>query len=83
MKKQLSVTAAILYNEVQCIDPEEIAYRLPLAVHKVLMFPNGDSYPVCPKCSVTLEREYMNFCDRCGQRLDWEKFGEAVEVRVK
>ena len=80
MKKQLSMTAAILYNEVQYIDPEEAAYRLPCAVQEVRVFPNGDCYPICPKCNLTLEREYMNFCDRCGQRLDWEGFGEAVEV---
>ena len=83
MKKQLSITAAILYDEVQYIDPEEAAYRLPLTVQKILVFPNGDSYPVCPKCDVTLEREYMNFCDRCGQKLDWKEFGRAEVVRIK
>ena len=65
------------------IDSDEIAYRMPLAVQEVRVFPNGDSYPVCPKCKSTLEREYMNFCDRCGQKLDWKEYGKAVEVRVK
>ena len=26
----------------------------------------------CPKCG-TMARDYMNFCNDCGQRLKWEK----------
>lgn len=26
----------------------------------------------CPKCG-TMSRDYMNFCNECGQRLDWEE----------
>lgn len=25
----------------------------------------------CPKCG-TMNRDYMNFCNECGQRLKWE-----------
>ena len=25
----------------------------------------------CPKCG-TMARDYMNFCNDCGQRLEWE-----------
>ena len=69
-------------NKERIIDPEEVSYRLPLAVQKVLVLPGGYSYPVCPKCGLTLEREYMNFCDRCGQRLDWREYKKAVVVRL-
>ena len=31
-------------------------------------------YPVCPRCGITMEREYQHFCDRCGQQLDWSAF---------
>ena len=79
MKKQPSVAAVVLYNEVR-FDSEEAAYRLPCSVREIRVFSNGDSYPVCPKCNMTLEREYMNFCDRCGQKLDWKEFGKAVVV---
>lgn len=65
------------------VDSGEIAYRLPLAVQEVRVFSNGNSFPVCPKCGLTLEREYMNFCDRCGQKLDWKEYEKAVVVRVK
>ncbi len=39
------------------------------------------AYPVCPRCSITLEREYQAFCDRCGQRLDWEGFEDAAVMQ--
>ena len=49
-----------------------VSYRLPLPVTKVLQLTNGTSYPVCPRCQSTMDREYMNFCDRCGQKLLWD-----------
>ena len=55
-----------------------ISYRIPLEVAKVVMYPNGISFPECPRCKVTIEREYMRFCDRCGQRLGWKKFNHVV-----
>ena len=51
-----------------------VLYRIPLPVSKVLLFDSGDSYPICPRCDCTFDREYMHFCDRCGQRLGWEFF---------
>ena len=54
-----------------------VLYRIPLPVTEIMVFLHGDSYPVCPRCDCTLEREYMNFCDRCGQRLDWTSFEYA------
>lgn len=60
----------------------ELSFRAPLPVVEVLYFRfGGTSYPVCPRCRMTLEREYMNFCDRCGQRLDWKSLGSAL-VRI-
>lgn len=49
-------------------------YRIPMPVTELMVFPDcmgQPSFYVCPKCGVTMEREYMRFCDRCGQRLDW------------
>lgn len=32
----------------------------------------GDSlYYLCPTCRIPLPREYMHFCDHCGQHLGW------------
>ena len=55
-------------------------YRVPFPVTKVKVYCHGDSYPVCPRCDCTIDREYMKFCDRCGQRLAWELFGFAKVV---
>lgn len=60
----------------------ELRFRQPMAVREVLAFRTGDSYPVCPQCGITMEREYQHFCDRCGQRLDWVDFRHA-QILVK
>lgn len=36
--------------------------------------------PVCPRCRLTLDREYQRFCDRCGQRLDWSRYDKAIVI---
>lgn len=55
-------------------------YRVPMRVREVCRFYSGDIYPICPRCGMTIEREYMSFCDRCGQRLGWERFDFTVIV---
>ena len=54
------------------------SYRIPFPVTKVIAYSNT-TYPVCPRCAVSLEREYMAFCDRCGQKLNWD-FLEHAKV---
>lgn len=49
-------------------------------VAAVLEMPSGTSYPICPRCDCTLDREYMQYCDRCGQRLSWERFDTAAVI---
>lgn len=57
-----------------------ISFRISLPVTKITVRTRGDCYPVCPRCKCSLDREYMNFCDRCGQKLDWSlfSFGEIL-----
>ena len=55
-----------------------VSYRVPRSVTKVLLHRSGDCYPICPRCDCTLDREYMGFCDRCGQRLAWQSFAVAT-----
>lgn len=52
-------------------------YRIPMPVKEIMQYKNGDCYPVCPRCAVTMEREYVHFCDRCGQMLAWDFFEHA------
>jgi len=52
---------------------DAVSYRIPWAVTRVVQHTNEQTvYPICPRCNCSVEREYMNFCDRCGQKLDWD-----------
>ena len=66
------------------MSPEAIAdalsYRQPLEVTHMLLLANDDCYPICPKCGISLDREYMSYCDRCGQCLGWRKYNDAEIV---
>lgn len=55
-------------------------YRMELLVKEVMVFPNGAAYFICPRCSITLEREFMSYCDCCGQRLGWRYYKKAKVI---
>lgn len=55
-------------------------YRIPMQVKRIRRFLDGSYYPICPGCQQTIDREYMRFCDRCGQRLVWEMYEFATVV---
>lgn len=57
-----------------------VSYRIPLPVVAVVVFHSGDGYSVCPRCDSLLEREYMSYCNCCGQHLAWELFDHAKVV---
>ena len=66
--------------------PSRIAaylYRVPLPVTEVMVHCSGDSYPICPRCDCTLDREYMRFCDRCGQCLAWDALDYAENEKTQ
>ena len=60
-----------------------LSFRLPMRVSEYMILPDniqGTAYYVCPRCHITLEREFQAFCDRCGQRLDWDHYEEAILI---
>lgn len=64
---------------------EQLLYRRPMAVTEIHAFSRCEgapAYPVCPRCGKTMEREYMAFCSRCGQKLNWKDFQGARVVYV-
>ena len=64
------------HKSIDVITPEiALSYRLSMAVKEIFISGEGYEYPVCPRCRITLEREYQAYCDRCGQALDWKKYG--------
>lgn len=62
----------------------QASYRTPMCVMEVMAYKSTwmeeDGYYLCPRCHITLERDFMSFCDRCGQRLDWSKYKEATVI---
>jgi len=59
---------------------DAFTYQIPMEVTQIMKRPNGDRYPVCPRCKMVIDREYVRFCDNCGQRLGWQKLKDAVFV---
>lgn len=70
---ELSVIPVFLWQYLRYL----AEYRRELLITEVMVFPNGDAYYVCPRCNITLEREFMSYCDRCGQRLGWKEYKKA------
>lgn len=67
---------------------KELAFREPMPVTHIRCFyyssPDGlTTFPVCPRCGISLEREYQNYCDRCGQRLNWKDFSNTAIILPK
>lgn len=67
----------------------QLSFRIPMPVTQVVCYerywdcmPKYDYFARCPKCKITMEREYQKFCDRCGQMLDWKEFGKAEVICV-
>ena len=57
------------------------SYRIPMRVTHLRKYRTA-AYYICPRCSITMEREFMAYCDRCGQRLGWKNY-KKVEVIKK
>lgn len=44
-----------------------------MRVQEVMQLHDGE-YFICPGCGITLDRDFQNYCDRCGQHLDWSGY---------
>ena len=70
-------------NRLLGVDMGELSFRIPMPVVEIHIFPlmsGTPSFPVCPRCGRTLEREYMAHCSSCGQCLSWKNFKNATVV---
>ena len=57
-----------------------MTYRVPMMVKDLVAFyhfPEDDVYYLCPRCQELLPREFVAYCDRCGQCLDWSEYRKA------
>lgn len=60
-----------------------LSYRAKMNIKYIKLYKNGDGYPLCPRCFSAIDRDYILFCTRCGQRLGWSKLGKAEYVLWK
>ena len=56
-------------------------YRAPMTVTQLRRYGSAYYY-VCPRCKITLDREFMAYCDRCGQCLNWKNYRKAVIIEM-
>ena len=57
-----------------------MTYRTPMMVDEAIIYRKAfgyDIYYCCPRCQNTLERDFVAYCDRCGQCLDWSEYRKA------
>lgn len=58
-----------------------LSYRTPKYVYTSRVYEDGIEFPICPGCADTIEREYMRYCDRCGQALNWQLYDDRIIYR--
>ncbi len=61
-------------------DDTGLSFRVPMPVTQLRCYREGaglSSFPVCPRCAASMEREYQSYCDRCGQCLSWRGLRKA------
>lgn len=73
-KKTETTKEKLVYKELIY---KELMYRVPMQVTTIIMYKPDYGFPQCPKCEVTIERDYQKFCDRCGQKLSWKHYSKA------
>lgn len=59
-----------------------LSYRTPMMVTQMRIFSGQHTfgYYICPRCHMTMDREFMAYCDRCGQCLDWTDYEKVVII---
>ncbi len=59
----------------------EYRQKMPVTEFRVFHFSSGDiGFFVCPRCKISLERDFANFCSYCGQRLGWKRYRKVKNI---
>lgn len=57
-----------------------LSFRRPMPVAELLIYSDGSEYYNCPRCNHTIDREFMDFCNCCGQHLSWKDYKKAKKT---
>lgn len=82
LKREIKTCTEKINSPLELDDSHE-SYRKGMFVNEVMVFDTwfGETgYYVCPRCKITMDKEFMSFCDRCGQKLDWKYYRKAKLV---
>ncbi|MDD4688804.1 MAG: hypothetical protein PHE51_03545 [Eubacteriales bacterium] len=75
--RKMSLIVVYFFRKRRIGVHNSLSYRASMEVYDTKKFATRDRdiyFPVCPRCSMTIEREFMSYCDRCGQRLNWNYY---------
>lgn len=53
-----------------------MSYRRKMNVKDFRLYDKYVTYPLCPRCGCCIEKEYVKFCNGCGQHLGWKFFAD-------
>ena len=51
-----------------------LSFREKMVVNEIILYRDGTADSICPRCKTPIDREFISFCDSCGQRLEWKGF---------
>ena len=72
--------ADLYAQQFWCVSLCSAGYRQKMPITEIMVFHThfGETgFYVCPRCKLTLDRDFVSFCDRCGQYLDWKDYRKA------
>ena len=58
----------------------QFGFRQKMPITEVMIYSDGTGYYICPRCHVTMDREFVDFCDCCGQHLSWKNYRKAKKI---
>lgn len=58
------------------------SYRIPMQIRLYMKHWFGDAYPICPRCDSSLDRDFIAYCYRCGQKLGWDRINEVCFIKA-
>lgn len=71
---------SVFAQQFWCVSLCSAGYRQKMPITEIMVFHThfGETgFYVCPRCKLTLDRDFVSFCDRCGQHLDWKDYRKA------
>lgn len=61
---------------------DAISYRHKMQIKENVLYTEDDNlYPLCPRCSKVMDREYLRYCSGCGQKLSWINWDKSPIVK--